>query len=101
MTLQEYAIGFIAGFTSIALLHCGARVEDEPRPLPADCTMQAENVRAQLCPAHDYGLLCTSQNPPNPDFIHCGGPDWTEGRQVTGNAWCCDGAPNYVTEKVQ
>jgi hypothetical protein len=62
----------------------------EAEALPSGCEVQAEHVRTQLCPGQPIALVCTDAHPPNPVPGHCSGPDWTDGQQVTGNAWCCD-----------
>jgi len=69
------------------LTACGGSVER--LPMPAGCSVQTEKVRVQLCPRYELGLLCSDVAQTNPAPGVCGGPDWTEGRQETGNAWCC------------
>lgn len=89
MTFFEYATGFTAGVLAVALLACGAAV-DSPAPLPANCTIQTEEVRIQICPRQSAAVVCSDVAQTNFDPRYCEGPDWTEGHQVTGNGWCCD-----------
>lgn len=66
----------------------GINVCQMAQPLPNGCSVQSENVRTQLCPNQPVAVVCTDVNQTVPRS-GCAGPDWTEGRQVTGNAWCC------------
>lgn len=74
----------------LLVIGCGASVE--PITLPATCHVELEYVRKQVCPESAAAVVCSNTEQTNPAFAHCGGPGWTEGRQVTGNVWCCDDA---------
>ena len=71
------------------LTACGGRTDMVTEPLPQGCTIQKEYIRVQLCPRQALALVCSDVAQTNPAPGVCGGPDWTEGRQETGNAWCC------------
>lgn len=94
---------FTVALTGAALLlitftmsGCAVSVEgDEPPPLPPGCEVQDEYVRVQLCPKQDISLVCSDVGQTNPYPGHCDGPDWTEGQQTTGTAWCCDAGSGF------
>jgi hypothetical protein len=54
--------------------------------------VQLEYIRVQLCPNQPRAVVCSDTTQTNFAPGHCDGPDWTNGMQVTGNAWCCDEA---------
>ena len=71
---------------ALLLPACAGQVE----PLPSGCRVESEKVRLQVCPHQSAAVICSDVAQTNPMPGHCDGPDWTEGRQVTGNVWCCD-----------
>jgi len=85
---MKYAIVLLV----LGLLHCGAPIPPgEPfTPFPDDCEVMTEKVRVQLCPKQPWGVTCLDVSSTNPDPPYCAGPDFTEGKQETGNAWCCN-----------
>jgi len=71
---------------ALLLTACAGQVD----PLPKGCAIESEKARLQVCPRQSVFLLCQDVAQTNPIPGHCDGPDWTDGRQETGNAWCCD-----------
>ncbi len=86
-------------FSLLAALAVGCGGSQEPtRELPAGCAVEPEHVRVQLCPRHAEAVVCSDTGQTNFDPARCDGPDWTDGRQVTGNAWCCDERPTRTCD---
>lgn len=88
MSKMEWAVGIGSALLAIRLLTaCGAHVE--PAPLPEGCEVMADYIRVQICPNQPVFVQCRDVASTNPAPGLCAGPDWTEGKQETGNGWCC------------
>lgn len=87
--INGISTGAIILFAALAV-GCSGSVEPT---LPPTCSVQPEHVREQLCPRHESAVVCQSTGQTNFDPARCAGPDYTDGHQVTGNAWCCDLSP--------
>jgi len=88
MSKQEWLLFLGCAALSIKLLTACGGAPERVR-LPDDCSTQSERVRLQLCPEAPLGLVCSDVAQTNPYPGVCDGPSWTEGKQVSGNAWCC------------
>ncbi len=84
----------------LAALAVGCGGSSEPTlvvELPPTCRVELEHVRVQLCPSRPVMVNCTNHLQRNVAPGHCGGPDYiTWEPQVSGNAWCCDDAVEFV-----
>lgn len=74
----------------IVLLLTGCSGASSPAAPPLGCRVMTAEVRVELCPRWPQGLICQDEETGNPSPGLCTGPDWTNGHQVTGNAWCCN-----------
>jgi hypothetical protein len=96
-TISIYGLPlFLAALT---MTGCASTVDDHPVPLPPTCSVQPEDIRIQLCPRHPVLVLCSDTLQTNFAPGHCDGPDWTDGQQIDGNAWCCDADQNETHTK--
>jgi len=74
---------------------CAVAVTKDDAHLPDDCEVKDEYIRVQLCPNQDVAVVCSDASQTNFDPVHCDGPDWTEHKQETGTAWCCNNVSFY------